>query len=428
MDEFELNAYIIMLESWMRNQLLIGDMDEDSYRNVREQVGSLLQSGASFSPDWPLWSIARDEWLGYQSSSEGQRQRDIVSKGQLIGDYILYNDKFYDAVRKVEVPTEIAVRKIQQEFSGAPTDRMTEYQQKTYELARQRESRAASAEGRGRSQWWQQYLDTQRERDISRQDVLRGEGIQQSQFAATLQERRRQFDVTQAKDPENERLRWELLIENLGKSPTDWIKQYRAQRAFEQRGQTDPSVQELREARVAGWQSRILGLGEELTAERGAINRFEGGLPDDEGADRLGEREFVESNLRVKDLQRQIKQAKNQQSVIEDQIEARKESDRNRRGGSPVAPIQWNPNAPAWLQRFVPGQTPGQEITPEFVPTPSPQQLNRATPTQLGQLRGFTEFAGGRSFEDLMNQARIQTPISPRGAGIERFRPIEQRA
>ena len=108
------------------------------------------------------------------------------------------------------------------------------------------------------------------------------------------------------------------------------------------------------------------------------------------------------------------------------------------------------PPAPSWLPEFVPGTTAGEpiggwqfpygrrpweteELTPTgtgtmpFVPTPSGQQLTRMKPSQVAWLQGAIGHYGGRSWGDILAEAEVMQPQTPRGAGQRRWRPPTQR-
>ncbi len=73
------------------------------------------------------------------------------------------------------------------------------------------------------------------------------------------------------------------------------------------------------------------------------------------------------------------------------------------------------PPVPAWLPAFAPGQT-GEEITKENIPTPSPQLWARTPWSVQEGLRGYTEWAGGRSLQDIEDEMRMMQVRGP-GAG-----------
>lgn len=80
--------------------------------------------------------------------------------------------------------------------------------------------------------------------------------------------------------------------------------------------------------------------------------------------------------------------------------------------------------APKWLPGFVPSQTAGQPITKARTQTPSAQQWGRTPWSVKEGLRGYTEYAGFRPFEDILGQMEQMRPTpSPAGA----WRPARQR-
>lgn len=85
------------------------------------------------------------------------------------------------------------------------------------------------------------------------------------------------------------------------------------------------------------------------------------------------------------------------------------------------------PPAPAWLSKFVPGQTTGETITKEWLRTPSAQQWAKTPWSQRAGLAGYATWAGGRSMEDILSHMERGLPERPRGAGRERWIPARQR-
>ncbi len=85
------------------------------------------------------------------------------------------------------------------------------------------------------------------------------------------------------------------------------------------------------------------------------------------------------------------------------------------------------PSAPQWLPQFVPSQFAGRPITPSAVRTPSAQQLS-ATPWSVREgLRGYTEYAGGRSYQDILDEISMMLPEQPSGVSGKSWRPSRQR-
>lgn len=75
-------------------------------------------------------------------------------------------------------------------------------------------------------------------------------------------------------------------------------------------------------------------------------------------------------------------------------------------------PVLRTPQSIAALQT---GVSPGDPLRlGQALETPGGQQLARLTPTGAAQISGFAEAAGGRSFADILEQARIQLPRAPR--------------
>ena len=89
------------------------------------------------------------------------------------------------------------------------------------------------------------------------------------------------------------------------------------------------------------------------------------------------------------------------------------------------------PNVPEWLPGFVPGQQAGQQISPEWVRTPSAQQFSANAPTAQQGLMGFADWSASmgsaRTGEDITGHMRQMLPSQPRGAGSEKWIPAKQR-
>ncbi len=113
----------------------------------------------------------------------------------------------------------------------------------------------------------------------------------------------------------------------------------------------------------------------------------------------------------------------------------------NETGAQPLGPP-----APEWLQEFAPGVIAGQpiggygypggrkswETAPQgtgkmpFVPTPSGQQLTNMTPSQTRYLSGAMGYYGQRPWGDVLAEAELMQPQTPRGAGAKRWSPSRQ--
>lgn len=86
------------------------------------------------------------------------------------------------------------------------------------------------------------------------------------------------------------------------------------------------------------------------------------------------------------------------------------------------------PPAPPGLSRFVPSQVTGQPITRAPTTTPSGQQW-AATPWSTQEmLRGYTQYAGYRPFEDVLGHMRQMLPAMPPGVGRKYYTPARQMA
>jgi len=86
------------------------------------------------------------------------------------------------------------------------------------------------------------------------------------------------------------------------------------------------------------------------------------------------------------------------------------------------------PPAPEWLAKFVPSQTAGQPITKQATQTPSGQQWISTPWSQREGLRGYTEWSGGKGYQDILNEMAMMAPSTPSGAGRTQWSPAKQRA
>ncbi len=94
-------------------------------------------------------------------------------------------------------------------------------------------------------------------------------------------------------------------------------------------------------------------------------------------------------------------------------------------GMAEKANLAGGPPSPEWLPKFAPSQTAGEPITKGQVVTPSGQQWG-ATPWSARQgLKGYTEWSGGRGFQDVLEQMAMMQPETP--AGRPQWRPARQR-
>ena len=84
------------------------------------------------------------------------------------------------------------------------------------------------------------------------------------------------------------------------------------------------------------------------------------------------------------------------------------------------------PPAPSWLAQFVPSQAAGRPITKARIPTPSGQQLATMPWSQEMQLAGYAEWAGGRSWADILRHAAMMQPEAVRGGTTKRYAPAGQ--
>lgn len=79
------------------------------------------------------------------------------------------------------------------------------------------------------------------------------------------------------------------------------------------------------------------------------------------------------------------------------------------------------PPAPSWLPQYVPGQVTGQPITKEAVRTPGGQAWAATPYSQQQGLKGYTQWAGGRSYEDIKAHMAMMQPSIPYGVGGARW-------
>lgn len=85
------------------------------------------------------------------------------------------------------------------------------------------------------------------------------------------------------------------------------------------------------------------------------------------------------------------------------------------------------PPSPEWLPQFVGTQVAGEPITKGRTTTPSGQQWTRTPWSVREGLRGYTEFAGFRPYQDILEHMAQMAPRTPVGAGRTRWAPATQR-
>jgi len=93
-----------------------------------------------------------------------------------------------------------------------------------------------------------------------------------------------------------------------------------------------------------------------------------------------------------------------------------------------TARMSMNPPTPEWLPRFAETQRVGTPITKAEVTTPSGQQWTRTPWSVREGLRGYTDWAGGRAYQDILEQMAMMQPRTPVGAGRTQWQPAVQRA
>lgn len=84
------------------------------------------------------------------------------------------------------------------------------------------------------------------------------------------------------------------------------------------------------------------------------------------------------------------------------------------------------PPVPGWLTQFVPGLTAGQTLEKMPVRTPSGQAWAKLPPSQREMLAGYTEWAGGRPYEDIYEAMMRARPATPVGATRPTWIPPRQ--
>jgi len=92
-----------------------------------------------------------------------------------------------------------------------------------------------------------------------------------------------------------------------------------------------------------------------------------------------------------------------------------------------TARMSMNPPTPEWLPQFAETQRVGTPITKAEVTTPSGQQWTRTPWSVREGLRGYTDWAGGRAYQDILEQMAMMQPRTPVGAGRTQWQPAVQR-
>lgn len=239
--------------------------------------------------------------------------------------------------------------------------------------------------------------------------------------AAQLAESKRQFDIGQAwtekqaaEDPELQRatneLRWEKdRIQLLSGLPSDdWIS------AYTLKNQPNPYARRT--------VSPIEQLGESLDQQTLKVQNWQGALVKAINAERAGTPFYVTSEQAQVEIDNATKER--------DRLYAAWNNIRvEDRDWTPQVPQPY-PDAPSWLPLYAPGQTVGRMITSQNVPTPSGQQLTQMSKSRAAQLGYFADWTkkmgGGRNWRDILGEAELMQPKTPRGAGGFRTSPARQ--
>lgn len=95
---------------------------------------------------------------------------------------------------------------------------------------------------------------------------------------------------------------------------------------------------------------------------------------------------------------------------------------------APTAKRPTTPPAPPGLSQFVPSQVTGQPITRAPTSTPSGQMWGQTPWSTQEMLRGYTQWAGYRPYEDIMQHMYAMLPQTPAGAGRKYWTPAKQYA
>lgn len=95
-------------------------------------------------------------------------------------------------------------------------------------------------------------------------------------------------------------------------------------------------------------------------------------------------------------------------------------------GGAPAPVALTAPPVPSWLPQFVPQLAGERQIAKWPTTTPSGQMWARTPWSTREALRGYTQYAGFRPYEDILQQMQIMIPKTPWGAGRARWTPPRQ--
>ncbi len=85
------------------------------------------------------------------------------------------------------------------------------------------------------------------------------------------------------------------------------------------------------------------------------------------------------------------------------------------------------PPAPFWLPAFASQQVAGKPITKQQIPTPSGQLLTSSPWSVLQGVSGYANYAGGRTWQDILDEAAMMQPATPIGAGRTSWSPARSR-
>lgn len=117
-----------------------------------------------------------------------------------------------------------------------------------------------------------------------------------------------------------------------------------------------------------------------------------------------------------------------QERIAQEQYDIKEQEEEEERA---LTEYEMGPTAPQWMRQigFLPevGGTLPLAKGLGRVETPSGQQLTGLEPTQAQYLSGAIDWFGkGKSWQDILAQAEIMQPYTPRGAGTRRWTPARQ--
>jgi len=283
----------------------------------------------------------------------------------------------------------------------------SQYQQTRLDRIREQE-RMSAAQGQI-SPFQQQQLDLERQRF----------GLQERQFAGSQRLQQQQLELQR-----------QAQLAQLRANPRDWIRAWFLERGL-QGEPTQSSGLEGERASVAGGESKILGLNEDIAQQQRRAMA---------GVGSFGLRDFLDIDKNISRLQDELKQEKTALQYYKDIIKS-EEAGRTPSGiaiavpqgsfeegyygglSESAPPRPTTPPTPPALASLTELRT-GEPIRKVPTRTASGQRFNRLAPSEVQQIGGFLDYAGGGDLQDYLALVQGQLPQPTRTQRVRTARQI----